>query len=475
VVNGPQQDRAETAVPAPVGEPARIVRNRKRDSHLRRLLALADLLSFATALWLSVSVFGNETLQPGALATPLLFVLGAKLLGLYDRDAHLIHKNTLSEVPALFSIAAYSVLTLFLAGELFIGSEFSPGQGAIVLGCLFGLLVMLRAGARMIWRATVPPERCLLVGNTTREAALRDALELNEPTHVSLVGLVPIFSRERERADQFPSELLDRLDVDRVIVAPGSHGSDEVMFVIRALRDAGVKVSVIPDVSRVAGSAAEVDPVAGLTLLGMRRFAITRSSRLVKRSFDLLTSATMLVLVAPLMLAIAIAIRIERPWSPILYRQRRIGRYGQEFEILKFRSMNDGAHDRRSELGELDCGAEGFFKIPDDPRVTRVGRLIRRTNLDELPQLINVLRGEMSLVGPRPLIPEEDRNIAGRYRRRLDVRPGMTGHWQVLGSARVPMEEMVKLDYLYVSNWSLWNDIVLIARTVPLITRRRGM
>ncbi len=137
--------------------------------------------------------------------------------------------------------------------------------------------------------------------------------------------------------------------------------------------------------------------------------------------------------------------------------------------------MVAGAHAMRGELADLDSGAEGFFKIADDPRVTRVGRWIRRTNLDELPQLFNVLRGDMSLVGPRPLVPEEDANIAGLYRRRLDLRPGITGHWQVLGSSRVPLEEMVKLDYMYVSNWSLWGDLVLIARTVPLVTRRRGV
>ena len=245
---------------------------------------------------------------------------------------------------------------------------------------------------------------------------------MSDAAHVELVAVVPIASWTGPGGGgRVPTRLLDELEIDRVIVAPGSSGGDELMFVIRALRDAGVKVSVIPDVSRLAGSAVQVDPIGGVSLLAMKRFAITSSSRAIKRSFDLLAASLIILVCFPLLIAIALAIRLEQPGSKVLYRQRRIGREGREFNILKFRSMFDGAHQMRAELAQLDSGAEGFFKIADDPRVTRVGRVIRRTNLDELPQLFNVIRGDMSLVGPRPLVPEEDANVAGLYRRRLDL------------------------------------------------------
>jgi lipopolysaccharide/colanic/teichoic acid biosynthesis glycosyltransferase len=269
--------------------------------------------------------------------------------------------------------------------------------------------------------------------------------------------------------------MLGRLGVDRVIFGPGALTGDEQMIVIHELRDVGAKVSVIPDASRLIGASVESDVLGGMTLLGMRRFGITRSSQIIKRSFDIAVSSLMLLLLSPVLFAIAIAIRVDNPGAPIFYRQRRIGREGRSFSMIKFRTMDPDSHGRRESLRELDRGADGLFKIPDDPRATKIGRRLRRHNLDELPQLVNVLRGEMSLVGPRPLIPEEDSSVPASYRRRLSVRPGITGHWQVLGSARVPLDEMVKLDYLYVANWSLWGDIVLIARTVPLIARGRGM
>jgi len=171
--------------------------------------------------------------------------------------------------------------------------------------------------------------------------------------------------------------------------------------------------------------------------------------------------------------AAALAIRLESP-GPIFFRQTRVGRDGETFDILKFRTMVVDAEERKAELLEFN-ETDGFFKMQDDPRITRVGKVLRKTALDELPQLFNVLRGEMSLVGPRPLVLDEDRRVEGMHRNRLHLTPGMTGHWQILGSSRIPMSEMVNIDYLYVANWSLWVDIKILLRTVPFMLSRRGL
>jgi len=223
----------------------------------------------------------------------------------------------------------------------------------------------------------------------------------------------------------------------------------------------------------VVGSSVTFDDLDGLPMLGLRQFGLPRSSRMLKRAFDL-TGATLGVLaISPVLAAIALGIRLDSK-GPVLFRQTRVGREGQRFEMIKFRSMVLDAEDRKAELVNQN-EAVGLFKIANDPRITRVGRFIRRSSLDELPQLFNVLRGEMSLVGPRPLVVDEDAQVEGLMRSRLHLTPGMTGPWQVLGSARIPMPEMVKIDYLYVAGWSLWSDVKLLLRTAPHMLARGGM
>jgi lipopolysaccharide/colanic/teichoic acid biosynthesis glycosyltransferase len=179
----------------------------------------------------------------------------------------------------------------------------------------------------------------------------------------------------------------------------------------------------------------------------------------------------MLVL-APVGALLAIAIKLDST-GPVFFRQSRVGKDGRRFQMVKFRSMVDGAEAQRVALDALN-ESDGIFKLRSDPRVTRIGRWLRRTSLDELPQLINVLRGEMSLVGPRPLIADEDILIEGRHRDRLLLAPGMTGPWQVLGYPRPPLSEMVKADYLYAANWSLWNDLKILIRTFTHVFAQRG-
>ena len=437
------------------------------------------MVSLIVAILVGVVLVGDDALRPAAVALPVVFVLALKLSGLYERDEHLIHKTTLDEVPTLLATSAIASLLIWVVSDLaFTGHVGQPEVLAIWL-TLFVALVFTRRGARTVARTLTPPERCLLVGNNSTAEYVREKLALSPAVKAELVGHVSGGrTDDPTRGDKLARELEPLLrgqGIDRVILAIDSEGRDDVLFLIGELKRYGVKVSVLPEASSVAGSAVELDQLHGMTLLGMRRFEITRSSRLIKRTFDVVTSALLIFFLSPILIATAIAIRLDTP-GPVLFRQRRIGLRGEHFTMLKFRSMVSEAEQLKDELQHLNEGAAGLFKMADDPRVTRVGRFIRKSQIDELPQLFNVLRGEMSLVGPRPLIPAEDCRIEGRYRRRLEIRPGMTGHWQILGSSRtIPLTEMVKLDYLYLANWSLWSDVRLLLRTIPFVVGRRGM
>jgi exopolysaccharide biosynthesis polyprenyl glycosylphosphotransferase len=335
-----------------------------------------------------------------------------------------------------------------------------------------------RAVARALMRHFLAPERCLVVGNHDQGRQLAAKLNDESVVNAELVGVLPLTLEQAEgdaRAVATPERLAEAVesdDVHRVVIAADASAPQEELEAIQAAKALGVKVSVVPRVLEVVGSSASYDYVDGLTVLSVPTFGLTRRARVVKRTFDLVGSSLLLVLCAPLMAIIAIAVKLSSS-GPVLFRQTRIGRSGEPFPMLKFRSMHANADALKDRLRDRN-EADGLFKIADDPRITRVGRFLRRTSLDELPQIINVLRGEMSLVGPRPLVPEEDGRIRGWHRRRLHLTPGMTGPWQVLGSARIPLREMVTIDYLYVAHWSLWDDFKILLRTAGTVVGQRG-
>jgi exopolysaccharide biosynthesis polyprenyl glycosylphosphotransferase len=293
------------------------------------------------------------------------------------------------------------------------------------------------------------------------------------PTRTThLFDLVPVL-----RGDHDVVDLVKRLDVDRVMLAPGLTESRRRVEMVCELADHGVHVDLVPSWSDVIGARLDLHEMEGMPLLTVPRTGLRRSSRAMKRALDLAVATAGLLVLSPILLTCALAIRLESPGGA-LFRQRRVGRDGEPFEVFKFRSMYVDADIRKTEVAQLNFhgggNANGMFKIREDPRITRVGRVLRRFSLDELPQLINILRGEMSLVGPRPLIENEDRQVEGRYRRRLLLTPGLTGSWQVHGRSEIPFEDMVSLDYLYVTNWSIWGDMKLILRTFSAVLRGRG-
>jgi exopolysaccharide biosynthesis polyprenyl glycosylphosphotransferase len=260
--------------------------------------------------------------------------------------------------------------------------------------------------------------------------------------------------------------------IDRLIVAHDEVDDQALLELMRVCGTLSVKVSILPRHIDAIGPSVEVDDIEGVTVLDVNPLVLPRSSRFFKRCMDVVGALVAIILTSPLMVFAALAILIDSG-RPILFRQERVGRRGKTFRLLKFRTMVPDAEAQTAQLLERSQDPH-WLHLENDPRVTRVGAFLRTTSVDELPQFINVLKGEMSLVGPRPLLPYQDARLSPWGRTRLDLAPGITGLWQVLGRTSIPFEEMVKLDTLYVTNWTLWTDVKLLLRTVRSVLTRHG-
>jgi exopolysaccharide biosynthesis polyprenyl glycosylphosphotransferase len=445
-----------------------------RDYLSRRALATADILVAIAAILLVLPLTAQAVSPIVILAAAPVIVLVNKIAGLYERDELVLKKTTLDEAPSLLQVAGLYVLMLWLSLKGFSAQDPQAGGVLILWFATFVLLLIARGTARYVSRQVAPTERCLVIGDKESLEAVEKKIASSR-LKAAVVATIDLEARPRNAAElpNFVWATIQRHDVHRVIVSLPARASTDVLDLIRIAKHGGVHVSILPHVFEVVGSSVEFDHLDGMTMLGVRRFGMSQSSRRLKRAFDAVGASILLFAMAPIMLVITIAIRAEGR-GPILFRQTRVGMNGERFEILKFRSMVPDADQQKDALRPFN-ETEGIFKIADDPRITRVGRVLRRTSLDELPQLINVWRGQMSLVGPRPLVVDEDSNVRGFDRQRLHLTPGMTGHWQILGSARLPLQEMVGIDYLYVANWSLWTDIKILLRTVPYVLSSRGM
>jgi exopolysaccharide biosynthesis polyprenyl glycosylphosphotransferase len=389
-----------------------------------------------------------------------------KAYGLYDRDVKRISHASLDDVPWLFHAMLVGSLLLFAYSK-----ATPPGSMAVSSLALFAAtgavaVVALRALARRVARHALGPERVLLVGEGDPIAVLARKICTHPEYGLDVVDII-------SRSGLGLGDVVSRRGVERVVVSHHDLREDELLDFLHRCRTLGVKVNVLPRPFDAIGPSVEIDDVEGVTVLGINPPVLPRSSRLLKRAMDVAGAVAGLLLTAPLLVAIGAAIKLDSP-GPVLFQQRRIGQGGREFRLVKFRTMVADAEQRHE--GLLSQSRDpGWLMLDNDPRVTRVGRVLRDWSVDELPQLWNVLKGEMSLVGPRPLIESEDRQLLGWRRSRVDLTPGLTGLWQVLGRTRIPFEEMVKLDYLYVTNWSLWTDVRLILRTFPSVLRRTGV
>lgn len=453
-----------------------------RDSVQRRCLAVGDAAGVLAATSLADRLIVPNSLAWWNYLVVLTVIPLAKLAGMYDRDSDLLHKTTLDELPHLAALAFAVSAVVFALHDLGVDRDGYLGTANLIVFWLAisAFLAAMRGVARAFARRVNPLERLLVIGSEFDMERLRDRVERGPAIDAQVIGRVPIAYDELPYGPSKmlgrPRELeriISRHEVDRVVIMPGTRHSDEVADVIRAVRSVGVKLSVLPSAIDAIGAVTRTDDIAGLQLLAICDAEFTASSRFLKRAMDICGGASALLILSPMLLLIALAVRLDSR-GPVFFRQQRVGRDGRHFGIIKFRSMRDGADAEKDDLQHLNL-TPGLFKIENDPRITRVGELLRRTSLDELPQLFNVIRGDMSLVGPRPLIPEEDSAITGWYRRRSHITPGITGIWQLLGAVRIPLDEMVKLDYLYVANWSIWSDLKILLRTVAHVFHRRGL
>lgn len=377
-------------------------------------------------------------------------------------------------LAALVGVGAYLMQTEFPRSVFLL--IFTGGTGILLIGRFVRRRVMVALHTRGVG---VTP--LLVAGNSGNVDAIAKVLRreawlgyrvvgaLTSDRQKTTPGGLPVLGRVDDTVNA-----VDDLGVHGVIFAEGSFSSPaDFRRTAWQLEAKDIQMIVVPTLSEISAQRLEIRPVAGLPLLDVDRPQAIAAARWIKRGFDLVGSAILLILSAPVMALVALAIKLE-DGGPVIFRQTRVGRKGQPFECLKFRSMVPDAEARLAALAAANEGAGPLFKMTKDPRITRVGRFIRRFSFDELPQFYNAFRGDMSLVGPRPALPSEVAQYDSDARRRLDVRPGLTGLWQVSGRSNLSWDDTVRLDLYYVDNWSLVQDLMILAKTARAVVGSSG-
>ncbi|MHB8643447.1 MAG: sugar transferase [Gaiellaceae bacterium] len=471
---------------------------RRRGWLVRRALLLADVLGLATAFLLAELIFPPHTASLAAqparleyaafLMTIPAWIVMAKLYRLYEHDEERTDHSTIDDVLSVFHLVTVGTWLVFTLAWL--THIVQPPFSKLIFfwATAIALVSLARALSRTWCRRQLTYLQNTLIVGEGEVGQLIARKYLHHPEYgINLVGFVDANPRERG-ADlaaianlgppyRIPG-LVRTFDIERVVIAFSEESHEETLDLIRALKDLDVQIDIVPRLFEVVGSSVEIHTVEGVPLVGLPRLSLSRSSALLKRGMDVVISALLLFFLLPLFAIVAWRIRRGSD-GPVFFRQLRMGEGEKPFAIYKFRTMVADAEERKSLVAHLNKhlvsgGDPRMFKIENDPRITRFGAFLRRYCIDELPQLWNVLKGEMSLVGPRPLILDEDQYVDTWGRQRLNLRPGVTGPWQVLGGTDIPFAEMVKLDYLYVTSWSLAGDLALILRTIPLVLRRGG-
>lgn len=453
----------------------------------RTSLLLGDLVLTLCALLLAKFMrfripLGREPdlvyVTPGIVALVMaIWALVFLVWGAYDsRNLH----NPENETQVILFAVTFSLFTLAASFYFLKIEDFSRLLFLyFYLIDLMGLVAFRAAMRHLFTRLCLigyGRRRALIVGTSPEAQQLVE--QLQTWTDYEVLGLVD--DSESPEALPLPClgtlaecpDLVARYDIDDVMITLDQHRAG-LLNLIPAIQRQGVKIWFIPKLLDILTVHTAIENLRGIPLVAVREPPISGLNAIIKRVFDLCGAIVLLVLCSPLMAVIALVIKLDSV-GPVFFTQGRAGRYGRRFRMWKFRTMVADAEQRLPQLVDIDTLEQPVFKLKDDPRVTRIGRWLRRTSLDELPQLINVLRGEMSLVGPRPEQVDLVEHYDAWQAQRLLVKPGVTGSMQVSGRGDLPLEERVKLELAYIENYSLWEDIKLLLKTIPAIVSGKG-
>ena len=452
-------------------------------------VALADLVTMAISLWLATIAWeltfggdpaeGRRYLLLGLATLPLWsLVFAAKRL--YSARFFLRFADEARRVAAAVSIGAVGVALLAYLAD----SELARGWWLLAWGHALVCMLLARTAVRAVFRSMRRSRRLrrpvVIVGLNQEGLELAQMLDEDPSLGYDVVGYVDDLPTEAVEGATLLGPIDDilaavqRVDAQGVVIAATALDMGTSNRLIRELVEAGIHVQLSSTLRDIASYRLTVQPLGRFPVVYVEPVVRTGWRRHAKRAFDLSLSLLALTIAAPVLAAAALAIRLTSP-GPVLFRQQRVGRDGELFEVFKLRTMVADAEELLHDLREANDHTDGpLFKMQDDPRITRVGKVLRKLSIDELPQLWNVLRDEMSIVGPRPALPSEVDQWSPELFQRLRVKPGITGMWQVNGRSSASFAEYVRLDLYYVDNWSLVNDLVIVAKTIPAVLFSRG-
>ena len=495
-------DRAQQQTVARLGAPslarASTPRRHSRGWLVRRALLCADIVGLVAAFVVTQLVLGNAFAGIRSEVAQLFvfflislpaWTLAAQLYGLYDRDEERTDHSTTDDVVGVFHLVTVGAWILYAGAWLTDVTRPDLTKTTLFWALAILFITVGRAlGRTIVRRSPSYVQNAVVVGGGHVGQLVARKYLLHPEYGIRLLGIVddePLEQRdELQGIELWPThrllELVQERQIDRVVIAFSHDSHEETLTLIRGLRELNVQIDLVPRLFDIMPPNADVHAVEGLALLSLRPVRISHSSRLVKRSIDLLGASLLLILTSPLFALFSWRIKRDSP-GPVFFRQTRLGQDMKEFTALKFRTMTHAAHDgaHRDYLQSImssraSVGQNGLYKLERPDAVTTFGRWLRKTSLDELPQLLNVLRGDMSLVGPRPCIPYETTLFGPHHFERFLVPAGITGLWQVTARSRATFGEALDLDVAYARGWSLGLDLRLLARTPLQVFRDRG-